>query len=144
MKTVRVGQMPGQINEFAVEVGTSIRSLLETAGLNPTGFSVKVDGNEATNLDSAVVTSSTNLVILAKQVKGNGYREVRIGQMPGQINTYGVEVGSTVAQAIEIAGLNPSGFSIKVDGVEVTDLHTSYVRDNTSLILLAKQVKGNK
>ena len=71
MRTVKVGQMPGRITEFAVEVGTSISDLLSIAELNASGFDVKVDGEKITDLNGTYVSDSTSLVILAKQVKGN-------------------------------------------------------------------------
>ena len=138
IKTVRVGQMPGKINEFAVEIGTSIGSLLELAELNAEGFEIKVDGQVATT--DSVVTNNTNLVLLAKQVKGNS-GTVRIGQMPGRIEEYALDSGATFADALSIAGLSSEGFEVKADGAKVTDLNSEV--GSTSLILLAKQVKGN-
>lgn len=70
MKTIRVGAMPGRINEFAVEEGTSIAKVLELAELNPTGYDVKVDGVNV-NPAETFVNANTNLVLLTKQVKGN-------------------------------------------------------------------------
>ena len=67
-KVLRVGKMPGRITEVVVNTGTTIADVLEVAGLDATGFSIKVDGQES-SLD-AKVTESTNLVILAAQVKG--------------------------------------------------------------------------
>lgn len=71
MKTIKVGQMPGRINEFAVEEGTSIIDVLNIAGLDPSGFTVKVDGNVVENLYDTFVTSTTSLILLTKMVKGN-------------------------------------------------------------------------
>lgn len=68
-KVLRVGKMPGRITEVVVEVGTSIKDVLELVELDATGFEIKVDGNTAT-LDTKV-TEDTNLVILAQLVKGN-------------------------------------------------------------------------
>lgn len=137
-KTVRVGQMPGAINEFAVEVGSPISALLTLAGLNTQGFEVKVDGVKVTDF-SQPVTESTNLVILSKMVKGNGV--VRIGQMPGAINEFALEDTATFAEALALAGLNPSGFEVKADGSKVTDLNSKV--GGTNLIILSKMVKGN-
>ena len=68
-KTIRVGKMPGRINEYAVAEGTTVRDLLVLAELDSSGYDIKVDG-ETGSLDS-IVTESTNLILLAKQVKGN-------------------------------------------------------------------------
>jgi len=69
-KTIRVGVMPGRIQEVVVEVGTPVSEVLAIAELDATGYDVKVDGVKITNLNQGV-TESTNLVLLAKQVKGN-------------------------------------------------------------------------
>lgn len=75
-KTVRVGTMPGRITEFAVPVGTTIQDLLNIAELDPRGYDVKVDGVKVTDFSNAYVTDNTNLVLLAKMVKGNSQREI--------------------------------------------------------------------
>ena len=67
-KVLRVGKMPGRITEVVVNTGVSIADVLEVAGLDAQGYSIKVDG-QASSLD-AKVTESTNLVILAQMVKG--------------------------------------------------------------------------
>jgi sulfur carrier protein ThiS len=143
MSTVKVGQMPGRINEYAVEEGTSIRALLELAELNPTGFDVKVDGVKVTDLDNTTVSATTSMVILAQQVKGNSGGTVKVGKMPGRINEYAVEIGTSIADVLELAELSTDGFDVKVDGVKVTDLSGTQVTDSTSMIILAQQVKGN-
>ena len=61
--------MPGRIQEILVQPGMKVKEVLEIAGLDPTGFEIKVDG-QASSLD-ATVTENTNLIILAQQVKGN-------------------------------------------------------------------------
>ncbi len=71
VKTVRVGMMPGRIEEFALEVGTNIGDVLNIANIDPTGYDVKVDGVKVENFGSTVITENTNLILLAKQVKGN-------------------------------------------------------------------------
>lgn len=69
-KIIRVGMMPGRIEEYAVEVGTSIEDVLAIANLSADGYDVKVDNVKVDNLSSPI-TESTNLILLAKQVKGN-------------------------------------------------------------------------
>ena len=140
-KVVRVGMMPGRIEEFAVEVGTSINEVLSMAGLNPTGYDVKVDGVKVVDF-STPITENTNLILLAKQVKGNVDKTIRIGMMPGRIEEFAVEVGTPISKVLDMASLNPTGYDVKVDGTNIIDLSTP-VTENTNLILLAKQVKGN-
>ena len=140
-KTLRVGMMPGRINEYAVEVGTTIADVLALAELDATGYDVKVDG-EKVDPSTATVTEGTSLILLAKQVKGNADKTVRVGMMPGRINEYAVEVGTTIVNVLALAELDATGYDVKVDGEKV-DPSTATVTDSTSLILLAKQVKGN-
>lgn len=142
VKTVRVGMMPGRIEEFALEVGTSIGDVLNIAGLDPTGYDVKVDGAKVEDFDSVSVTENTNLILLAKQVKGNADKVIRVGIMPGRIQEFAVEVGSSVADILTLADLDPTGYDVKVDGNKITDFSTP-ITSETNLILLAKQVKGN-
>lgn len=139
-KVLRVGKMPGRITEVVVEVGTSIKDVLEIAGLDANGFEIKVDGNAAT-LDT-VVKEDTNLVILAQQVKGNSEKIVRVGKMPGRITEVLVQPGMKVGEVLNMANLDPTGFEIKVDG-QASSLDAT-VTEDTNLIILAAQVKGNK
>lgn len=70
-KTVKVGMMPGKIDEYLVEIGTSIKALLGIAQKDPAGYEVKVDSTKIDDLEGTKVDESTNAVILVKQVKGN-------------------------------------------------------------------------
>jgi sulfur carrier protein ThiS len=143
-KVIRVGVMPGRIQEYSVETGTTIAEVLGLASLNPSGYDVKVDGTKITDLENTVITSGTSLVLLAKQVKGNTEKLVRVGVMPGRIQEYAIEVGTPISAVLQMADLNASGYDVKVDGAKVNDLDNTVVTSGTSLILLAKQVKGNK
>lgn len=134
---IKVGVMPGQINEYAVEAGTTFRQAIETAGLDASGYEVKADGTKVDNLDAPV--GSTNLVLLAKQVKGNA--TVKVGVMPGQINEYAIADTASFRDAIAQAGLDSAGYEVKADGTKVDNLDAPI--GSTNLILLAKQVKGN-
>lgn len=139
-KTIRVGTMPGRITEVAVEKGTSIEEVLNIAELDASGYDIKVDGNKVEG--SATVDDNTELVLLVKQVKGNAGGQVRVGTMPGRIQEYAVEVGTSISDVLDQAGLDSSGYDVKVDGNKV-DPSSETVNDSTELILLVKQVKGN-
>ena len=138
MKTIKIGVMPGRIEELAVEAGTTIEQAIAVAGLDATGYDIKVDGNTVTDLNATV--DNAGIILLVKQVKGNSGM-IKIGVMPGRIEEYAVEEGTTIAQAIESAGLDTSGYDVKVDGSTVTDLNSPV--NDSGIILLVKQVKGN-
>ena len=67
-RTVKVGKMPGKITEVVVDQQTTIGEALSYAELSPEGYDIKVDGNIKSADD---LVGNANLIILAKQVKGN-------------------------------------------------------------------------
>jgi sulfur carrier protein ThiS len=138
-KTLRVGIMPGKIQEVAVASGSTVADALEVAGLDAKGYDIKVDGAK---VDASASVDNANLVLLVKQVKGNCGTTVRVGMMPGKITEHAVEVGTKVFDLLTEAGLDASGYDVKVDGTKV-DSTTATITESTNLVLLVKQVKGN-
>lgn len=139
---VKVGQIPGAINEYALEVGTTVGKALELANLSATGFDVRLDGTSVTDMNT-VIPVDAKIIVLAKMIKGNAEPlVVKIGQIPGAINEYALESGATVAQALELAGLSATGFDVRLDGTSVTDMAT-VIPSGTKIIVLAKMIKGN-
>jgi len=66
---------------------------------------------------------------------------IKIGKIMGSVNEFVFEMGTTVAQALEAAGLTDvNGYAIKLDGENVT---LSDVVDGGSYLLLSKMIKGN-
>lgn len=66
---------------------------------------------------------------------------LRVGKMPGRISEVVVTTGTTIGQVLEIADLDPTGFDIKVNG-QLANVNT-LVTEETELVILAMQVKGN-
>jgi len=66
--TVRVGCLPGRIEEIALNGDRSVAAALEAAGLDATGYEVRVGGVSA-GMDRVLSTGET--VLLVKQIKGN-------------------------------------------------------------------------
>lgn len=138
-KLVKVGVMPGRISEVAVEEGMKVSDVLALAELNPAGYQVKMDG-EVVNGD-AVITFTTSLILLSKQIKGNADVVVKVGIMPGRITEYVASSDDTVADLLGMAELSASGYQIKLDGTVVSE--DTVIGENAKLILLSKQIKGN-
>lgn len=71
MKTVKVGRMPGKINEYVLNDGATVADALAlaeiTAGAND---EVRVGTDKVTNLDGHTL-SNGDIVIVAEMVKGN-------------------------------------------------------------------------
>lgn len=64
---------------------------------------------------------------------------VRVGKLPGVLTEVALETGATVKDAVEFAGVDPTGFQVNVNGEAATDDTT--VADG-STILLVKKIKG--
>lgn len=67
---------------------------------------------------------------------------VKIAPLGERVVEVNVEQGTTVAQALEIAGILENGRSIRVNNVEA-DSNTSIVSEG-SIITLAQKMKGGK
>jgi sulfur carrier protein ThiS len=68
MLTVKIGQIPGRITEYALDDGTSVSAALNQAGLDTTGFGVRLNGQQVENLTSTILKDG-DTVILAQKVK---------------------------------------------------------------------------
>ena len=67
--TIKVGKVPGTIQEVVVEQGTSVLDILNIAGITDTeGYEVRVAGDTAT---LETVLEHDTSVLLMKQIKGN-------------------------------------------------------------------------
>ncbi|GEM_PF-4275188 len=69
-----------------------------------------------------------------------GYIEVRVGKLPGMIQTIGLNGGRKVKDALAGANLEASGYEIKVNAAPAT-LETDLKWDDT--VLLVRKIKGN-
>lgn len=140
LKIVKVGTVPGRIQEVSVETGTKVKAAIELAGLTSAGYEIKVNGRTASENDS--ITSTTEAILLVARVKGNAPILVKVGTVPGRIQEVSVESGATVKEAIELAGLTAAGYEVKLNGRTVSE--TERVNSSTSVILLVAKVKGNR
>jgi hypothetical protein len=142
MSTVKVGVMPGRVQEFAVEGTTTFRELFAIAEVNPEGYEVKADGVKVTDFETQVGT--TQLVLLAKLVKGNVDVTVKIGVMPGRVQEFAVSTETTYNAELfaRLQKYNPDGYEVKSGWRENHRLLTQAI-GTVALVLLAKLVKGN-
>jgi len=70
-----------------------------------------------------------------------GYINVRVGKLPGKIESYALNGDRTVQAALNAASMLAQGYEVRVNNIPVTDF-ASAVRENDT-ILLVKQIKGN-
>lgn len=140
---IKVATIPGRPVEVVVQENTTVRESIELAGLNIDGRDVRVDGNEV-DLDSKVIGAT--IVTLGKKIKGNNVgggnmnNVIKVATIPGRPVEVVIEEGTTVAQAIELAGLDATGRDIRVDGNETTLEVSAY---GATIITLGKKIKGN-
>jgi len=134
---VKVGKMPGRVGEYALPEGATVREALVTAELDSQGYEIKVNGAPAT-LDT--VLNNGDNVLLVQLVKGN-MPIVKVGKMPGRVEEYAVNEGATVAEALELAELDSTGYEIKVNGAPANSSTVLREGDN---VLLVQIVKGNR
>ena len=66
-RIIKVGKMPGRIQEVAVEENMTVHEVLEVADLDSAGYMIKGDADVLT-LDSKI--NGYNTLLLVKQVKG--------------------------------------------------------------------------
>lgn len=136
-QTIKVGVLPGAIVEYLVEEGTTVAQALEMAQLSSEGYDVRLDGDNV-ELETVIPTTA-KVLVLVKKIKGN-VSIIKIGVLPGAIVNYSYEEVMTVKEALDIAGLNPEGYDIRLDGnnVNLDDMADGQV------LILVKKIKGNK
>lgn len=70
----------------------------------------------------------------------SGFITVRVGKLPGRIHEVALNGGRKVKDALEGAGLDPSGFETKVGTVAAT-METDLKQGDT--VLLVKKIRNN-
>ena len=67
--------------------------------------------------------------------------KIKVGVFPGKVDEFVVENGTTVREALELAGITVSDEQeVKVDGV-TTD-YNSEIPSTASMVLVTKRIKG--
>lgn len=106
---VRVGRLPGRIGEYALNGDRTVATALTTAGLDATGYEIRVQGAPAT---PATRLAEGDLVLLVKKIKGNSlaaeFVTVFVGRVPGPALVEFAMAGdeAIVATALALAGIN--------------------------------------
>ncbi len=68
MINVKVGKLPGRLVDVALEDGATVGDALEQAGLDSSGYEIRV-GTLTKNANDRVANGDT--VLLVKMIKGN-------------------------------------------------------------------------
>lgn len=138
MNTIKVGVLPGQVQEIAYEGELTAGELLDMASLNAEGYDIRLDGS---NVDEdTVIDESARVLVLVKRIKGNMHT-IKVGVLPGAVQEFALEDEMTVEEVLDMAGLDSTGYDIRLDGstVELDDT----VGNEASVLVLVKKIKGN-
>ena len=67
--------------------------------------------------------------------------KIKVGVFPGKVEEFVVENGTTVREALELAGISVEAEQeVKVDGI-ITD-YNSEIPSTASMVLVTKRIKG--
>jgi sulfur carrier protein ThiS len=66
--TVKVANVPGSIQEVALQTGATVADALRTAGINASGKVIKVGGRDASTTDTL---SNGSTVLVSAKITGN-------------------------------------------------------------------------
>ena len=67
--------------------------------------------------------------------------KIKVGVFPGKVEEFAVEDGTTVGEALDLAGISVGAEQeVKVDGV-ATD-YNSEIPSTASMVLVTKRIKG--
>lgn len=133
--TVRVGRLPGRIAEFTLNGDRTVATALQTAGLDATGFEIRVQGAPAT---PTTILADGDLVLLVKKIKGNGeFTLVRVGRVPGKsLETVALDE-PTVGAALAAAGLKPDKSEVVYLNENLAHLDTTVADDDVIVVKVA-------
>ena len=136
MLQIKVGVMPGRLQEVVVEEKTSARRIFEIAGVEISNHEVRLDG-EKIDLDRAI--ESGKLLVAMKMIKGNA-STIKVGVMPGKLQEVVYEEGVTAKELLDMAGVEISNHEIRLDGNKIG---LDEEINGGSLLVAMKMIKGN-
>ena len=136
MLTIKVGVMPGRLQEVVVEAGAKASEIFAIAGVDYANHEIRLDGNK---VDENTVITSGNLLVAMKMIKGN-MPTIKCGVMPGRLQEVEYTVGDTAGNVLRSAGVDYTNHEIRLDG-NIIDENTQLT--GGSLIVAMKKIKGN-
>lgn len=137
MKTVKIAMVGQAVKEVAVEDTATVNDALVVAELSSEGYDIKM-GGATVSLDTNVTDNA--LIILVKKIKGGSDPvTVKVAMVGQAVKEVAVDCGSTVGDALSIAGVSAEGYDVKMGG---TTVDLSDTVSANALIILVKKIKG--
>lgn len=136
MLNVKVGVMPGKLEEVVVESGTKVKEIFALANIDITGYETRLDG-VVVDADKPVFNGA--LLVAMKKIKGNA-DVIKVGVMPGKLTELAINDDTTAEEAFELADIDVSGYEIRLDG---TVIEENCIVNGGNLLVAMKKIKGN-
>lgn len=136
MLTIKVGVMPGRLQEVVVEAGAKASEIFAIAGVDYANHEIRLDGNK---VDENTVITSGNLLVAMKMIKGN-MPTIKVGVMPGRLQEVVYTEGDIAGDVLGNAGVDYTNHEIRLDGDKI-DKNTQLTGGN--LLVAMKMIKGN-
>lgn len=136
MLTIKVGVMPGRLQEVVVEEGAKASEIFAIAGVDYANHEIRLDGNK---VDENTVITSGNLLVAMKMIKGN-MPTIKVGVMPGRLQEVVYTEGDIAGDVLRSAGVDYANHEIRLDGNKI-DANTQLTSGN--LLVAMKMIKGN-
>lgn len=136
MLTIKVGVMPGRLQEVVVEAGAKASEIFAIAGVDYANHEIRLDGNK---VDENTVITSGNLLVAMKMIKGN-MPTIKVGVMPGRLQEVVYTEGDIAGDVLRSAGVDYANHEIRLDGNKI-DASTQLTGGN--LLVAMKMIKGN-
>jgi len=140
MVTVKMAKLPGESKEYLFEDGTTLAKALATAGLDSTGYQVRVSGTLVEGAFDELEVEDGDSVMLVKPIKGaQDYIEVKIAKLPGELKAFCLNGDRKVRTLIATAGLTLGTCKIRINGLE-GDIDDELEDGDT--VVLVSNIKG--
>ena len=136
MLNVKVGVMPGKLEEVVVESGTKVKEIFALANIDIVGYETRLDG-VVVDVDKPVFNGA--LLVAMKKIKGN-VDVIKVGVMPGKLTELVINDDTTADEAFELADIDVSGYEVRLDG---TVIEGNQIVNGGNLLVAMKKIKGN-
>ena len=115
MFTIKVGVMPGKLQEVVVDGELTAKEIFELAEVDYEGHEIRLDGNRI-NIDEKV--NNGNLLVAMKMIKGNA-NIIKVGIMPGKLQEVEFTPGEIARHIFEKVEIDTNNMEIRLDGNKI-------------------------
>ena len=136
MLNVKVGVMPGKLEEVVVESGTKVKEIFALANIDIAGYETRLDG-VVVDADKPVFNGA--LLLAMRKIKGNA-DVIKVGVMPGKLTELAINDDTSAEEAFELADIDVSGYEIRLDGNVIEE---NCIVNGGNLLVAMKKIKGN-